>query len=59
LDQFLVSGYGAVFCHYLERLFGFCGDFLNIKSPDIGAILDENKQQGEDNKSISNPVTSN
>jgi hypothetical protein len=32
------------------------GGFLNLKSPEKRATLDGNEQQGEDDKSMSNPV---
>jgi hypothetical protein len=56
LDRFLASGYGAVSWPYLERLLSGGGEFLNLKSPDVRAALDGSKQQGEDEKPMSNPV---
>lgn len=44
------------FSDYLERLFVISGGFLNLESPDVRATSDRNKQQGEDEKPMFNPV---
>jgi hypothetical protein len=41
----------------LERLFYFCGDFLDFEYLDVRASLDGNEQQEEDEEPTTNPVS--